>query len=90
MRSTGPRTNAGKAATRLNSLRHGLAAASHNEPRADREIEALARAIARAEEGSELLALARQVADAEMGLRRVRSARMVLANPPFGKKSSVT
>jgi hypothetical protein len=67
VRSTGPRTNAGKAATWLNSLRHGLAAASHNEPRADREIEASARAIARAEEGSELLALARQVADAEIG-----------------------
>jgi hypothetical protein len=30
-RSTGPRTKAGKAATRLNALRHGLAAA-HNEP----------------------------------------------------------
>ena len=79
-RSTGPRTKAGKAATRLNALRHGLAASSHYEPGADQEIETLARAIAGAEEGSELLALARRVADAELRLRRVRSAQMVLAN----------
>ena len=75
-RSTGPRTEAGKAATRLNALRHGLAAASHYEPGADQEIEALAHAIVGAERGSELLALARRVADAELGLRRVRSAQM--------------
>jgi hypothetical protein len=80
-RSMGLRTKAGKAATRLNALRHGLAAASYYEPGADREIEALAGAIAGAEEGSELLVLARHVADAELGLRRVRSAQMVLANP---------
>jgi hypothetical protein len=47
-------------------LRNGLAA--HNEPGADREIEALAHAIVGPERGSELLALARQVADAELGL----------------------
>ena len=41
-RSTGPRTETGKAAARLNALRHGLAAASHSEPGADEEIEALA------------------------------------------------
>jgi hypothetical protein len=80
--STGPRTKAGKAAVRLNALRHGLAAAAHYEPGADQEIEALARAIVGAGGGSELLALARRVADAELGLRRVRSAQMVLANPP--------
>ena len=40
----------------------------------------LARAIAGADEGSELLALARRVADAELRLRRVRSAQLVLAN----------
>jgi hypothetical protein len=81
-RSTGPRTKAGKAAARLNALRHGLAASSHYEPGADQEIEALARAIVGAEGGSELLALARRVADAELGLRRVRSANRILANPP--------
>ena len=76
-RSTGPRTKAGKAATRLNALRHGLAASSHYEPGADEEIETLAHAIAGAGGGSELLALARRVADAELRLRRVRSAQMV-------------
>ena len=50
-RSTGPRTKAGKAATRLNALRHGLAASSHYEPGVDQEIETLARAIAYAEGG---------------------------------------
>jgi hypothetical protein len=79
-RSTGPRTKAGKAATRLNALRHGLAASSHYQAGADREIETLARAIVGAEQGSELLALARRVADAELRLRRVRSAQMILAN----------
>ena len=79
-RSTGPRTKAGKAATRLNALRHGLAASSHYEAGADQETETLARAIAGAEEGSELLALARRVADAELRLRRVRSAQMFLVN----------
>ena len=80
-RSTGPRTKAGKAATRLNALRHGLASASHHDPAADQEIEAFARAIVGAEEGSELLALARRVADAEFGLRRVWTAIKILANP---------
>ncbi len=80
-RSTGPRTKAGKAAMRLNALRHGLAAVWHYEPGADQEIEALAHAVVAAEGGSELLALARCVADAELGLRRVRSAQKVLANP---------
>jgi hypothetical protein len=79
-RSTGPRTKAGKATTRLNALRHGLAASSHYEPGADQEIETLARAIAGADERSELLALARRVADAELRIRRVRSAQMVLAD----------
>jgi hypothetical protein len=79
-RSTGSRTNAGKAATRLNALRHGLAASSHYEAGADQETETLARAIAGAEEGLDLLALARRVADAELRLRRVRSAQMILAN----------
>jgi hypothetical protein len=78
-RSTGPRTEAGKAATRLNALRHGLAASSHYEPGADQEIGTLARAISGADEGFELLALARRVADAELRLRRVRSARRILA-----------
>jgi hypothetical protein len=79
-RSTGPRTKAGKAATRLNALRHGLAASSHYQAGADREIETLARAIVGAQEGSELLALARRVAGAELRLRRVRSAQMFLVN----------
>ncbi len=80
-RSTGPRTEGGKAATRLNALRHGLAAASHYEPGAGQEIEALAHAIVGAEKrGSELLALARRVADAELSLRRVRSAQMLLTS----------
>jgi hypothetical protein len=80
-RSTGPRTKAGKAVTRLNALRHGLAAV-HNETATDQEIETLALTIVGDEGGSELLALARWVADAELGLRRVRSARTLLANSP--------
>jgi hypothetical protein len=47
----------------------------------DQEIETLARAIASAEVGSELLALARRVAEAELRLRCVRRAQMITARP---------
>jgi len=55
-RSTGPRTKAGKAATRLNALRHGLGAASHYEPGTQ---SGRSRRWPVRLQGSELLALAR-------------------------------
>jgi hypothetical protein len=81
-RSVGPRSAAGKARSRLNARRHGLAASLRLEPGADEEIERLARAIAGEEAGPELLGLARRVAEAEITLRRVFRAQMMLPDIP--------
>jgi hypothetical protein len=79
-RSTGPRTSAGKAASRLNARWHGLATPLGWEPGISREIEHLAVEIAGAR--CELIDLARRVAEAELELRRVRRARLLLAKFP--------
>jgi hypothetical protein len=79
-RSTGPRTSAGKAASRLNARWHGLATPLRWEPGISHEIERLARQIAGAR--FELLDLARRIAEAELELRRVRQARLLLAKFP--------
>jgi hypothetical protein len=81
-RSTGPRTEAGKAAARLNAWRHGLAGPLRLEPGADEELEQLARAIAGGEAGSDLMALARRIAEAELDVRRVGRASRLLAKLP--------
>jgi hypothetical protein len=81
-RSTGPRTEAGKAAARLNARRHGLAAPLRLEPGADEELEQLAAAIAGGEAGSDLMALARRIAEAELDVRLVGRARRLLAQLP--------
>jgi hypothetical protein len=81
-RSTGPCTEAGKAAARLNARRHGLAAPLRLQPGADEEVDQLARAIAGREAGSDLMALARRIAEAELDLRRVGRARRLLAQLP--------
>jgi hypothetical protein len=77
LRSTGPRSKVGKAASRINARRHGLAAllqmgtSSGNE-----EVERLARAIAGQEPAPQILALARRIAEAEMTVRRISRARI--------------
>jgi hypothetical protein len=76
-RSTGPRTAAGKAASRMNARWHGLARPLRWEPGIDEEIERLAIAIAGAR--SDLMDLARPIAEAELELRRVRQARILHA-----------
>jgi hypothetical protein len=86
-RSTGPRTEAGKAAARLNARRHGLATSLRLELGADEEIEQLVRAIAgdagkQAESESDLVALARRIAEAELDLRRILRARQLLDQLP--------
>ena len=90
-RSTGPRTPAGKAASRLNARWHGLATPLRYEPGVDEEIERLAIAISGAR--SDLMDLARRVAESELELRRVRRARMLLAKfprPPTSEPKKAT
>src|ERR1700722_5359020 len=79
-RSTGPRTSAGKAASRSNARWHGLATPLQWEPGISPEIEHLARKIAGGRR--ELLDPARRIAEAELELRRVRRARLQLAKFP--------
>jgi hypothetical protein len=80
--STGPRSQEGKAKSRHNARRHGLASSLQLEPDAEKEVERLAHAIAGEEADDELLGLAREVAEAEIVLRRVFRARMMLPAIP--------
>jgi hypothetical protein len=80
--STGPRSEEGKAKSRLNARRHGLASSPQLEPGVEKEVEGLAHAIAGEEADNELVGLAREVAEAEIVLRRVFRARIMLPAIP--------
>jgi hypothetical protein len=60
-KSTGPRTEAGKAKASQNALRHGLATALRSAPGAVEEIERLAQAIVVGAGRPDLIDYARQV-----------------------------
>jgi hypothetical protein len=90
LRSTGPRSIAGKAIAARNSRRHGLTLPVLDEPSLSREVVALARVIETSEIGREEdragHVLACRVAEAMIDLRRVRLAKLPLvgtlhANP---------
>jgi hypothetical protein len=81
-KSTGPRSEAGKAASRLNARLHGLATAVQSEPGADAEIERLASAIVDEAGRPDLIEFARRVAEAEIDLRRIQRARVTRAKLP--------
>jgi hypothetical protein len=87
-KSTGPRTKAGKSASKLNARLHGLAAAVQSERGADAEIERLARAIADEAGRPDLIELARRIAEAELDLRRIRRARATLMRLPAALSTS--
>jgi len=75
-KSTGPNSSRGRAFSRSNARRHGLAALLHENLEEDEEVERLARAIAGAGTEPEVLALARRVAEAEITVRRIFRGRM--------------
>jgi hypothetical protein len=76
-RSTGPRTTRGKARSKLNGWRHGLAAARlATTGTVDRDVERLASAIAGPNPDACRWHFAIMAAEVELELRRVRTARL--------------
>jgi hypothetical protein len=75
VRSRGPRTAGGKAASSRNALQHGLSASLLDEPAICRKVEALARAIAGAGANAAQINQARVIAEAQLDLARIRGAK---------------
>jgi hypothetical protein len=75
VRSRGPRTVGGKAASSRNALRHGLAASLLDEPAICGKVETLARAIAGAGANTAQINQARIIAEAQLDLARIRGAK---------------
>jgi hypothetical protein len=78
-RSTGPRTARGKAHSRLNALKHGLAIPASSLPALEQDVTQLARAIAgEAVDDVLVLEAATRVAEAAIDVLRARMARAAL------------
>jgi len=78
--STGPKTKDGKASVAGNARRHGLNIPIQFDPALSEDAENLARLVAGANAGAELLQHARRFAEAQIDLVRVRRARQVFLN----------
>ena len=74
-RSTGPRSQAGRIASRRNALRHGLAIAIEADPAFQDQIEKLATALALSSGMQNVDERAREAAGAELDLLRIRQIR---------------
>jgi hypothetical protein len=74
LRSTGPRTPAGRARSAQNARRHGLGSPVLSDPALSAEVEMIAQRIA-GDADPELLELARRIAEAEIDVIKVRRAR---------------
>ena len=84
LRSTGPKSVAGKRRAARNALKHGLAVPLGADPNLLGRIEALSRLIAGEGASASRLALARRVAEAQVDLDRVRAARFALLSHGVG------
>jgi hypothetical protein len=82
LRSTGPKTAAGRARAARNARRHGLRVPILSDPVLSAEAEAMAREIA-GDASPELIELARRVAEAELDVMRVRRVRNDLLGRAF-------
>jgi hypothetical protein len=74
-KSTGPRSNAGRAASRHNARRHGLATGIGSDPAFRDDIEMLARLLSRAGGKENIGEFAREAAEAHLDLVRIRKIR---------------
>jgi len=78
LRSSGPKTPAGKARVRQNARRHGLSVLAQHDPARSGEIAALARAIAGDNADARSLELAARVAAAQLDVVQARRVRLAL------------
>jgi hypothetical protein len=74
-KSTGPRSEAGRQASRRNARRHGLAIAIGTDPAFHDDIEKLAKALSLSRCAQNVDERARQAAEAELELLRIRKIR---------------
>jgi hypothetical protein len=77
-KSTGPRSNAGRQASRRNALRHGLAIDIRTDPAYSDDIEQLAKILSRARGRQNISDNARDAAEAVLDLFRIRKVRSFL------------
>jgi hypothetical protein len=82
-RSTGPRSAAGKRASRQNALRHGLTARLGEDPARDRQVETLAKLIAGPDPTGSQLHYARIAADATLRIKQIRALRTTMMEPAY-------
>jgi hypothetical protein len=88
--STGPRSEAGKAQSSKNALRHGLNVSIWDDPALTRRAEELALRIAGPGADPDRLVRARAIAEAQFALDRVRSRRMgILQEEPPSSQSVI-
>jgi hypothetical protein len=80
--STGPRSEAGKARSSKNALRHGLNVSIWDDAVLTSRAEELALRMAGAKADAETLIRARAIAEAQFALERVRARRMRLLHEP--------
>ncbi len=83
-KSTGPRSNAGREASRRNALRHGLAVAIGSDPAFHEDIEKLAKLLTSSSGMQKVSEFARAAAEAEHDLLRIRKIRASLFETYFG------
>jgi hypothetical protein len=74
-KSTGPRTEAGRATSRQNARRHGLATGIGSDPAFRDDIEMLAALLSRASGRENIGEFAREAAEAHLDLVRIRKIR---------------
>jgi hypothetical protein len=90
LRSTGPKTAAGRATAARNARRHGLRIPVLSDPALSAEVEALAQKIA-GNGPPELVELARKIAEAEIDVIRVRRARTdLISRVDFGLRDQTS
>jgi hypothetical protein len=75
MKSTGPRTAAGRRKSSRNAYRHGLSLPMPVDPQVLVEIEAVAQAVADETASEDQLEVAMAFAEAQLDLKRIRAAR---------------